>query len=280
MRPDAKSHDLLYVSNWISGAVTIYTYPGGALAGVLTGFTQPYGECVDRSGNVFIANFNASDIVEYPHGSPRPIATIADPGEHPSSCAVNPKTGALAVNNSYASGNKPGSVAIYRYGGAGSWGTPTLYSDWRFAYMYFCGYDASGNLFVDGTTVKGYSFLAELPAGGKKLVKIQLDQKINIPGGVQSDGSDMTVGDSALNPAVIYRFTVSGDKGQVVGSTTLDGNAAVVQYWIDGAKIVGPQPRSSTVTIWHYPAGGSPIQTISDSLDSPGGLTISPAPKR
>jgi hypothetical protein len=51
MLPEAKSEDLLYVSEYSD--VLIFTYPGGKQVGDLKGFTSAAGECVDSKGNVF-----------------------------------------------------------------------------------------------------------------------------------------------------------------------------------------------------------------------------------
>jgi hypothetical protein len=277
MLPEVTKHGLLYVSNWSSSKVTVYTYPEGQLVGKLTGFAQPYGECVDTSGDVFITNFNGSNIFEYRRGGLRPKAIISDSGEHPAGCSVDPTTGNLAVNNSYTVSNEAGSISLYKYNPHHRWGTPTIIGDSSFFYMYFCGFDATGNLFVDGYTSYGGSFiLAVLPAGSGTFTNLSLNQTIEVPGGIMWDGQHMTLADSGLSPSVIYRFTVSGSTATVVGSTTLSGSD-VVQYWINGAKIVGPQPKTSSVGIWDYPAGGEAVRSVANGLHTPGGLTVSPS---
>lgn len=277
MLPEAGKHELLYVSNWTSSKVTVYTYPEGQLVGKLTGFAQPYGECIDNSGDVFITNFNGSDIFEYRRGALRPKAIISDSGEHPAGCSVDPTTGNLAVNNSYTVTNEAGSISLYEHNPHHHWGTPTILSDSSFFYMYFCGFDATGNLFVDGYTSYGGSFiLAVLPAGSGTFTNLSLNQTIEVPGGIMWDGQYMTLADSGLSPSVIYRFTVSGSTATVVGSTTLSGSD-IVQYWVNGSKIVGPQPNTSSVGIWDYPAGGEAVRSVTDGLHAPGGLTVSPS---
>jgi hypothetical protein len=275
MLPDARRHDLLYVSNWGTSTVTVYTYPQGSPVGTLTGFTQPYGECVDKHGDVFITNNNASDILEYPHGSSSPSATISDADEHPAGCSINPINGDLAVNNAYTVSNEAGSISLYHYSGKHGWSFPKVYSDSNFFYMYFCGYDNKGDLFVDGfTAYDGSVVLAVLPAGHKTFTDLKLQQAINVPGGVMWDGRYMTLVDSGLQPSVVYRFVAKAGTATVVGSTSLSGSD-VVQYWIDGNRIVGPQPNSDSVGIWSYPAGGQAITSITQDLEGPAGLTIS-----
>jgi hypothetical protein len=279
MLPEAKHENLLYVSNADNNTVTIYTYPKGKLVGVLVGFDFPYGLCVDKVGNVFITNFNASNILEYSHGSSSPIATISDAGEHPADCSVNTVNGDLAVNNSYSVSNEAGSISLYTHRRRNRWSLPTLYSDSSFFYMYFCGYDDSGNLFVDGLTGYGGSFVfAELPAGQKTFTNITPGQNIESPGGVQWDGTYMAVGDQGKGGgSTVYQITVNGSQGTVVGSTPLTDSKDVAQFWIQGTDIVGPDEGNEDAGFWNYPGGGAPTKRIRRGLDLPEGATISQA---
>ncbi len=84
----AKSEDLLYITNIDSG-VAVYAYPKGELVGTLTGFSTPYGLCVDKAGDVFVANFGGQAVVEYTHGATRPVATLPTNGS-PFGCSVDP----------------------------------------------------------------------------------------------------------------------------------------------------------------------------------------------
>ena len=257
MLPAAKREDLLYISDAANNTVTAYTYPRGRLVGTLGGFDFPYGQCVDKAGDVFITNTNASDILEYPHGSSSPIATIGDAGEHPAGCSVDPLNGDLAVNNTYTVSNEPGSISLYTYGRRHGWSFPKIYRDSSFFYMYFCGYDNKGNLFVDGLTGYGGSFVfAELPAGRNGFTNIRLNQSIQSPGGVQWDGAHVAVGDQGNGEgSVIYQFSVSGNKGKVVGSTPLNDSKDVAQFWIQGRKVVGPDYGAETLGPGSTPLG-------------------------
>ena len=172
MSPDAKNHDLLYISDFGTDDVDVYSYPKGKLKGTLTGFAAPHGECVDAAGNVFVVNTGAYDILEYPHGGSTPIADLSDSGWYPLSCSVDPKTGNLAVTNQ-SLGSDAGSVSIYKR----AKGSPKLYTASNIFFYYFCGYDDKGNLYVDGNTNHTNAFeFAELPAGGTTFKSITLGQ--------------------------------------------------------------------------------------------------------
>jgi hypothetical protein len=273
MAPDAKKHDLLYVSDsfpYGSNDVYVYSYPKGKLKGKLTGFNEPSGQCVDKAGNVFITNFGASQILEYAHGGTSPIATLSDPGYYPLGCSVDPTTGNLAVTNRLSTSFTAGDVVIY----VDASGTPTSYTDSSFYYYEFCGYDDRGNLYIDGTTKGSALEYAELTSGGSSFSALNLDQSIGFPGAVQWDGAHLAIGDQSA--AVIYRFAISGSTGTKVGSTPLTGSKDVVQFWIEGMKVIGPDAGLAHVAFYKYPAGGSPIKTIT-GLGEPVGATVSKA---
>lgn len=273
MEGDAKSGDLLYVSDTETGDVYVFAYPKGTPKGTLTGLIDPAGECVDASGNVFVTNTGASNIVEYAHGGSTPIATLKDSGSFPVGCSVDPMTGNLAVTNFSTSGSGQGNVVVYKH----ARGRPTgHFSDPDINNVLLCGYDGEGNLFVDGlTSASGFAF-AELHRRGSKLAPVALDQSISSAGGVQWDGKEVAVGDQAAN--VIYRFSIRGNKGTKVGATPLTGASEVFQFWIEDKRVIGPDAIAANVGIWDYPAGGSPTKTFG-GVYVPLGATVSKAPQ-
>ncbi|HLY03812.1 MAG TPA: hypothetical protein VKR56_15105 [Candidatus Cybelea sp.] len=270
MNPRATSGDLLYVSDTESSDVYVYSYPGDKLVGTLTGFKDPGGLCVDKNGNVFVTNTGGDDVVEYAHGGTSPIATLGDPGYFPFGCSIDPTTGNLGVANNFpSSGSGQGNVVIYTHAKGKPKGD---YTDPNIEQMLLCGYDDKGNLFVDGLTkASGFAF-AELRSGGTTLTNITLNQSIGNPGGVQWDGKHVAVGDQSTN--VVYQFDVSGKKGTKAGSTALSGATEVVQFWIAGSKLIGPDAGEGNVGIWKYPAGGSEVKKIT-GLAVPLGATLS-----
>ncbi len=270
LQRNAKATTLLYVSDTQTSEVYVYTYPGGKLEQTLSGFIDPGGECADAKGDVFVTNTGGLNVVEYAHGASAPSATLKDPGYFPFGCSVDPTTGNLAVTNfSPASGSGAGNVVIYQH----ARGKPKQrYRLLTMPSVLLCGYDNKGNLYVDGLTEASATAFAELPAGGKKLVEISLDQSIAAPGGVQWDGKYVAVGDEASD--TIYRFAIGAKKGVRAGTVALSGGSAVVQFWIDGSKIVGPNSGSGSAGVWKYPAGGAPAKTIR-GLSVPLGTVIS-----
>jgi hypothetical protein len=265
MLPEAKTEDLLYISNVYT--VTVYSYPKGKHVGTLRGFYQPLGECVDQAGNVFIAN--GDTILEYAHGGKKAIQTLTLSGYGAQSCAVDPTTGDLAVT--WDDNFTKGYVAIYKNGS----GNPTLYTNGDMLFA-FCGYDPAGNLYVDGRPSKSNEFIfAELPEGSGTMQTITLNQSFEFWGPVQWDGKYVAVTDSEADK--VYRFTISGSSGTLEGTVDLGTAQGVYQCWIEGKKIVCADDLSSTAWYWDYPAGGSPIKAITKDVFHPFGATISKA---
>jgi hypothetical protein len=270
--------DLLYVTSFQHNGLAIYTYPRGKHWGQVPTYSEPGAECADMAGNVFVI-FSA-EILEFARGGTTPIRTLPDPSGTPLSCSADPTTGNLAVVNESLPSN-PGILLIYQP----ATGTPVSYSDTD-VNLYHVGYDNKGNIFVDGLSrVSGKRVgLAELPKGGGSFKNIKLDRLVGDPGSVQWDGTYMTVDDNR----VIHRFTVSGSRGKVVGSTRLITHQMfhAAETWIQGDAVVAvyvysacPSLCPTAVSLWRYPAGGKPTKSIS-GLDEPLGVTVSVAPRR
>lgn len=270
MAPDAKTNDLLYISSNTNGNVYVYSYPYDKLKGTLTGFSSPAGECVGKSGHVFITS--KSGILEYAHGGTTPIATLKDAGLA-QGCSVDPKTGDLAVTNYSATSNSKaqGNVAIYK----DAKGRPTYRADSKIYHESFCGYDNAGNLFVDGVDSSFLVKLSEIPSGRTSFENITLKQTIRGAGGVQWDGKHLAVGNNTEGPGTIYQFAINGQKGTKVGSTPLNDSGGAIQFWIEQANVIVPEPFANDVGIWAYPAGGSAKKTITGGFDFPWGATVS-----
>jgi hypothetical protein len=268
-RADAASQDLLYVSDTVTSDVYVFSYPKGKLLQTLTGFTDPAGECVDKKGDVFVANTGENNVVEYAHGGTTSKATLKDPGYFPIGCSVDPATGDLAVTNESPTSSASGNVVVY----VRAKGSPTgNYTDSAMPEPLLCGYDDAGDLFVDGLGQTSPFEFAELRSGAKKLANVTLNRHIAHAGGVQWDGSHVAVGDQSTN--TIYQVDVSGKHGKAVGSTQLGGATQVFQFWIAGAKVIGADAYGGDVGIWKYPAGGVPVKIIG-GLYAPLGVTVS-----
>src|SRR5580700_4427081 len=141
MLPEAKSEDLLYVSDTFLGDVFVFSYQKHNQVGDLTGLNAA-GLCVDAKSNIFVTNTYPKQVLEYAHGGTQPIRILENAGNAPGACSVDPTTGNLAVS----SFKGPDLLLVYKR----ARGTPKVYTDPDMAYMFFCAYDDKGNLFLDG----------------------------------------------------------------------------------------------------------------------------------
>jgi hypothetical protein len=281
MDSGSSGDDLVYISN-ADGEVTVYDYQTQDLVGVLADFESPTGECVDKSGNVYIADTTKKVIYEYAHGGTKAIKALDDSPYVPNGCSVDPTTGNLAVANSEGSSSE-GNVAVYAHAS----GKPTLYTDKSISNFPACAYDDDGNLLVTGTEGSTYeSTFAWLPKRIGKLVNIE------VPGpnpswtwryvsGIQWDGKFF-----ALDEYYVYQIALMNGQAYYVGETELDadyvGNG---QYGIydpnpkrQGTQLLAgynDESYGSGAYYFPYPAGGQPDASFSHGVDKPHAVTVS-----
>jgi hypothetical protein len=272
---------LVYISSYYSSEVQVYDYKSGKLKADVTGLSDPQGECVDKKGDVWVADTGASEIVMFKHGATSPTTTLDDPGFYPVGCALD-KDGDLAVSNIISTGDTDGNVLIFKKAS----GTPTSYTPPGLAEDFFVAYDNKGNLFVDGHSVLGSGFgFAELPSGSSAFEAITLNQSIEFPGGVGFDGKYVTVDDQDADNTV-YQFTISGTSGTKEGSSTFDGPIDLLGYCFVPQKyngkqspvLVGPDgsPDGDATYIFKYPAGGAATRSITTGLEGNSGAAVTP----
>jgi hypothetical protein len=280
MRLDAKPRErsLLYISDSGNDDVAVYSYSSPNRIGDLTGLADPGGLCSDAAGNVWVVNSASNELYEYANRATKRKATLTvSNASYLLGCSVAPTTGNLAVTDL---GTQGGNGAVWIF--AGAKGSPKHYAVSALQFIYFCGYDNLGNLFVDGLS-KYYKFgFAELPVGGGSFGTISLSQGINFPGGVLWDGKYVTVADQAYqnrHNSAIYRLSVSGSVGTVKGTAILKGSCDILQYTNspNGTRVVAPDVCSNTVGTYNYPAGGSSLKTLT-GFQYPIAATNSSAP--
>lgn len=273
--PEAKSEDLLYVTNLHN--VSVYSYPAGKLVGTLA-VGGDGGACSNKNGNVYLMSYRY--LYEYAHGEKKPMATVDHSGHSMLACGVDPTTENVAVVTTTPTRNRSW-LTVYKRGLSGS---PRLYSDGRLAFG-FCGYDAIGDLFVTAlTSPESYNaVLLEMRTGSGTFQTISLNQHLQSLGQVQWDGKYLALGDG-LTPN-IYRFAISGRKGTLEATVSLKNSTREAQWWIDGGTVVTPNEYLShyywhyNVLFYKYPSGGTATRTIIKALQIPWGATVSYAPR-
>ncbi|MGA8575808.1 MAG: hypothetical protein WB609_09040 [Candidatus Cybelea sp.] len=272
--PDAKlAPRLLFISDYGAGDVDIFTMPGMALKGQLTGLSFPEGDCADAGGNIWVANTGASAMQLYSRTGAL-LKTLSVYGEYPAGCAVNKSTNDLAVTNIESTSGGAGNLMVF----ANASGTPTTYTNPSFYLYFFVGYDNAGNLFFDGMdSSRVTSYFAELPAGGSTTQLISLSGgTLHVSGMIQwyRSGNYLALGDQACGgspSSCIYWLSLSGSTATITGTTNLTNYqggavcdlaggviAANGQRYIAGSDYESCGYTATTANRWPYDAGGTP----------------------
>jgi hypothetical protein len=273
--------DLIYVSN-MDNEVTVYTASNQKLVGVLTDFTQPMGECVDGSGNIYITDYAAEQILEYAHGGGKPIKTFSDSPYSPYTCAIDPTTGDLAVADN-GNSSQAGDIAIWPPGSS----QPTRYTDPQILNFEAAAYDGSGTLLVsNGVSYGQQTAFAWLPRGGTRLINVIVRGP---KGGVNWANLNGIAWDGqyfVLDAYDLYRVSLIHGQAYYVDEILIDypedahpsgplwlyKSGSQMQI-IDG--IVG-YGYGGAVGIWSYPGGGGATAMFTHGVDRPFGVTVSP----
>jgi len=277
MLPEAKSEDLLYVTNYSD--VLVLSYPQGKLVGTLKDFHSASGACIDSTGDVFVTNFKPVTVYEYAHGGTKRIASFPTKKAGTFGCAVNPVNGNLAITG------QTSYVEIFK----GARGKPIVLQDKGMFFGQFCTYDDKGNLFFDGLqNPKGKPRLSELPAGSSKFTAISVNATLDSEAGIEWDGRYLTALSYVTPRAkqskpVILRIDIDGSRGTEIGATPLDKPAySIVQYFITKGTLIVPNLGSLSsgdkeVLFYKYPRGGAPTTQWTKHITDPRGVVLSAA---
>jgi hypothetical protein len=284
----ASTRELLYISDPGTNAVLVYDYRTGHQVGDLTGFADPSGQCVDKAGDVWIANAGAQALVEYAHGAVTPLRALHTHG-YPVGCSVAPD-GDVAAASDAGRTARSSSIAV--------WGPhsvdPANYSNANCGTLSAPGYDDHNNLYVE-CQIADLTFIYELRAGGGALQKVPFDKTIFYPGGVMWDGQFLTLTDQNADfhgKTAIYRARESATGGLSVAGTTLlneaceEGQTEVRQPFIVGNENTPANTQEGTVVIganhdcgggfdyWGYPAG-NPLKKLGGAPRFAAGESVS-----
>lgn len=273
--PDiARAPRLLFLTDYGADAIYVFTMPALVLKATLTGLSFPEGACEDASGNIWVANAGASQLIQYSRTGSQ-LKTLSTPGFYPAGCAVNWSNNDLAVANIESTTGGAGNITVY----ANASGGGTSYTDPNIGQYFFVGYDPSGNLFFDGEngTSRTAAYFAELPVGSSTTKTISLSgATLHFAGFVQwFKGGYVALGDQMCGgtpSACVYWIAVSGSTGTNLGTTNLSNYqggavcdlvqgviAANGQRYVAGSDYEGTCGNTvTTANRWPYEAGGTP----------------------
>jgi hypothetical protein len=261
-----QTKETLFVVDYYGNAVDMLGYPSGKLLGVITGLNKPGSDCSDGAGNVWVANTGGSTIEEYSHTGSH-IATLADDGYEPISCAYDPKSGDLAVGNFTSEESGPGNIALY----TGASGKPKFYRSSKILIVNYVAYaGTTGTLYLDGANQSGRLFYGSFSKGKFKTIPVT-GATIQYPGNLawSSVTKSMNLQDSETYGEPIYQIAPSG---KITGHVDLHCEGECNPYVLldDHLVTVGTQ-----LELFKYPQGGKAVKRI--STGSYQFLAISPA---
>jgi hypothetical protein len=291
--PDVKGAPrLLFISDFATGVVDIFTMPDLTLKGTLTGYSFPEGMCTNRSGNIWVAD-EGNSRMRLISRIGNVLDTLNTPGEFPVGCAFNSSNGDLAVINIETTSYTEGNITVYPHGSHHG----TAYTNPNIFAYFYAGYDPNGNLFFDGRNASDVAYVAELPAGSAGTQTIALSGgTLHYPGMVQwyNAGSYLALGDqqcNSTNESCVYWVSIAGSSGTITGTTNLNNSlgtpvcdlnqgviAANGERYLAGPDYESCGATPSSVYRWAYDAGGDPTNFYSNTtsgLVEPLGAAIS-----
>ncbi|MGA7201316.1 MAG: hypothetical protein WBX26_05755 [Candidatus Cybelea sp.] len=248
-----------YISNFYSGVVLQFDFPKSDVStATISGVSDPQGECAQNGNKAFwVVAAGSDEIEEFAYRGSSPVVTLSESAGEPASCTIDAKTEDMAVTILGA-----GDVVIF----TDTKGTGTTVAD-GLASSYFPTYDNKGDLFVDGVTQSDTYGVVEMASGKSSFKAVTLPNTIEFPGGMQWDGTYVTLNDQSGH--AIYQYSISGDVATLKGTVSLSGSSDCVQTWIAKKVVYCPDAGNEDTEVYAYPAGGSPIATLSGSFDLP-----------
>ena len=264
------SADLIYASGADVTHIYIFSYPQGKLVRKFAppaGTISLQGLCSDPSGNVYVTSVMkgsgtggpVGNVYKYAHGGTKVLKTLTFFNAAPFGCSVDPTSGTLAISTV---GLNARNGEVWTYAPGSNYGKQ--YSSYDTQNYFYCAYDGSGNLFVDGQGAGTQMYLNEVKNGSSQMSELSLNKYISVSGmgQLEWDGAHMTF--EHLTAAAIYQLSVSGSQVKIVGRTRLFGLNGSALSTIAGKAIIVPTGVSQTsLGFWKYPNGGKPLKTLS-----------------
>jgi hypothetical protein len=254
---------MIAISDDANNVVDVYDAAGSEIA-QLTGFSLPQGLASDIKGDLYVADTENSRIQEYVGGFQGTPNSLEDPGQYPAGVDSFNKGEVVAVTNIITTGGGPGSVSFFRSGKL----VKTI-SSRSIKKAFFCAFDAKGNLYVTALDRKGLASVGEIVGGisGTKYTELTTGNVLAFPGGIQVTNTGSIVVDDQEGSAVYtYAPPVNGSLGNPTTTTPLNSVSDPVTFaFTDSvADLYTADAGLDASQEYAYPAGGSPVSTISE----------------
>jgi hypothetical protein len=264
----AKSSSLLYVSEE-QYQVLVFDYRNGVVGqqlSTLENFRYPRGMCTDKNGDVWITDEYQGRVTKYLHGGTSPVETIVEGNFSANDCAVDPRTGNLAISNWHSNS---GSVRIY---------PPKSHKATIYKSSYFeptsLAYDNAGDLVATG----GRGQLYELPYRGSQFITMSVSGgTITDPGGIQWSNPNFVIGGQSANGPAAYKVSVSNGAATIVGLLPLNGTVSLISIALRAGNAVVPDFSGDIIRTYDL-SNGKVISSYSNGLVKPWGVAVSQPP--
>jgi hypothetical protein len=263
-----------YAPSFDDGSLAVFDYPkSDKQIGSIGDISEAQGECTNvlfGSGKktFWVTSSGGLTTDEFKVGGSSPINALSAPsGDTPVGCAIDPATGNLAstiINN--------GAVVIYTKASG-----PGTVSQSPLIEAFFAGYDTDSNLYVDGFNNQDEFGFVELKQGSSTWETLSTSNSIEFPGQVQFDGKYITVNDQEAHD--IFGYTCKGTSCTLKRTVSLSGSSDCDQTWIGNGVAFCPDAGNGDIEVYKYPAGGSPIATLTGTATFAGLLAIVQARK-
>ncbi|HEV3153293.1 MAG TPA: hypothetical protein VGZ02_05785 [Candidatus Baltobacteraceae bacterium] len=196
---------ITFVSDFANNVVYMLSGVTSTVCGTITGLVNPQGMALDASGNLWIANTGASNVLKYAPPYTTVSRTLSDPFEYPTSVAVC--KGYIAVTNIETTGGKAGNVAIYKKGSK-----PAAHlKDTNAGSEYFGACDTKGNLFTTYCTgiagvncSQGGGRVNEWKGGTGTAIELS-SITLQFPGGLDYEDGSLLVDDQLAYTVGFYK---------------------------------------------------------------------------
>lgn len=267
VRP-AAGQSLLYVADQFNQRIAIFSQGGGGnpapIGQITSGIAGPDGLFVDRNGTLYVCNFGAGTVTEYPAGQTVPSKTLTG--------TIGPKyvtagnDGTVYVSD-FANGSNG---KVYEYAGGST--TPTA-SISITPYPAGIALDSHNRLYVAyGDSAHSDLEVLRFAPGKTRGKNLGIHQKYGNPGGMTIDNKqDLVIADQAFAQVDIFPPGATLPSKQIGGfnlAYQIALNKADTRLWVSDP--FGPSVQQVT-----YP-GGTKTQSRSNSLSGAFGVATSP----
>ena len=197
---------LLFMSDTFNSK--IYIYSGTSLCATITSLVTPLGMDVDSTGNLWVANYQGNDVLEYKPPYTSPAKLINDAGNLPTGVAVC--KGYIAITNQETLSGTAGDVQILRNGKLTELHDPNVFKE------FFPVCDPNGDLFTDGQDSGGHTVVNEWKLGAGKAIELPAVARATaFPGGLDWEGTSLFVDDQGLLKVTEWKAPFATPSGTI-----------------------------------------------------------------